>query len=409
MGEATFSGGQILNAATFLPADRSVVYGTASNGGSLGTTCPGCLPTITINFSATVSDFSVLVINGNTVTVTYTVQDNQGGSQSIALVANFLSGSGTLTLPSTGISQVTITSNATPWDFFIDNVSFVPGGLQIIRPNNNDEFHLTDSSFTQTSPITFEAQPIAAGATVNWTLQLNYATSGGYGSFQDIRNFTTDSTTPMHEETYASTGGKITVQAKETGSSPQSASPITFYVVGTAIPEAEITSRLVSLYGGATPNLMTGIAWRESTYHQFVTRSLFGVSALWPTESPPDPASHTRSGGHIGLMQMPVNQADAWDWKANTADGTNFFLTSKLPTAVRLMKAVIASHPGLRQLTPVELEQMAVCLYGDGAKGPYSQQYYVAVPTASGGWDWAVTKANPEGVAYTKFVFSNLR
>lgn len=40
VGVATFSGGQLLNTASFLPADPTTVYGTAFF-------CAGCLPTIT--------------------------------------------------------------------------------------------------------------------------------------------------------------------------------------------------------------------------------------------------------------------------------------------------------------------------------------------------------------------------
>jgi hypothetical protein len=280
---------------------------------------------------------------------------------------------------------------------------FVPALFAVTRPTDGTQFPLTELSETSTGPITFEAGPIASGDTVQWTLQLNYATSGGRGSVQDIRSFSTDSATTTHDETYTAIGGMINVQAKENGSNPQSAKPINIYVVGTDIPDADITSRLVSLYGGATPNLMTGIAVRESSYQQFTMSSLFTVSALWPTES-------YDGGSHIGLMQMPTTQADAWDWTANTADATNFFVSAKLPLATKLMNAIIATHPGLRPLTAAELEHMAVCLYGEGARPKLSQQYYAPIQTAEGGWEWAVNNSgNPKGVAYTNYVFSNLR
>ena len=119
VGIATISGGQLLSAATNLPADRSVVYGTAAF-------CSGCLPSITIAFSQKVSNFSVFVYNGQTFTVTYTVQDDAGGLQTVTLVSNSQSGVATVMLPSTGIRQVTITSNAGQWDFLIDNLRFAP-------------------------------------------------------------------------------------------------------------------------------------------------------------------------------------------------------------------------------------------------------------------------------------------
>lgn len=284
-----------------------------------------------------------------------------------------------------------------------DGLLTIISGFAITKPEENMQFPLTESFYTATSPITFEAGLIATGATVQWTAQLKYATSTGRGSFQDLRNFTTDSTNTTHDETYVGIGGKVTVNAKETGSN-QSAQPITIYIVGKAIPDADITARLDSLYGGATPNLMTGIAARESTYLQFVKRAhLFGVSALWPTES-------YDGGSHIGLMQMPTTEADAWNWTANTQDAVNFFVTAKLPIAIRLTNRIIASHPGLRQLTAVELEHMAVCLYGDGASSNLSKQYYVPYRPASGGWDWGVNNdGNTKGYEYVLYVFSYLR
>lgn len=122
---ATFSGGQILSRATNLPANQTTVYGTAIF-------CSGCLPTITIDFSEAVSEFSVFVMNGQTFTVNYMVEDDQGGMSMISLVANFQSGAGTVSLPSTGIHMVSITSDAGGnWDFLIDNVKFSAAGCVI--------------------------------------------------------------------------------------------------------------------------------------------------------------------------------------------------------------------------------------------------------------------------------------
>jgi hypothetical protein len=120
IGVATISGGQILAGTTYLPADSSVLYGTAYF-------CPGCSPSITITFSAPVSNFSLFLYNGQTFTVTYTVQDQQGNIQTVSLVANNQSGYSTVTLPSTGITQVVITSDTGQWDFEIDNIRFSGG------------------------------------------------------------------------------------------------------------------------------------------------------------------------------------------------------------------------------------------------------------------------------------------
>jgi hypothetical protein len=83
----------------------------------------------------------------------------------------------------------------------------------------------------------------------------------------------------------------------------------------------------------ATPHLLTGIAQVESTYAQFSTRTLYGVSAKWPTEN--FPTKHVPGGTHIGLMQ--VRPADygigaAWNWVENTSSGVALF-QQKLATA----------------------------------------------------------------------------
>lgn len=124
---ATFSGGEILTGETFLPADLTSVYYTSYF-------CDGCLPTITIDFNQKVSNFSTLLLNGRTITVTYTIEDDQGGQQQITLVANFGSGAGTITLPDNNIRQVVISGDADEWDFSVDNVQFSPSGPVLLDP-----------------------------------------------------------------------------------------------------------------------------------------------------------------------------------------------------------------------------------------------------------------------------------
>jgi hypothetical protein len=130
VAKATFSGGQVLNAATFLPANPSTVYGTAHF-------CSGCLPVITIDFSEPVSNVNLLLLNGLTTTQTYTIEDDKGGSKQVTLQPNFESGAETITLPSTGITQVTITGGSGQWDFLIDNIKYGPA----------EEFKISFSAF----------------------------------------------------------------------------------------------------------------------------------------------------------------------------------------------------------------------------------------------------------------------
>jgi hypothetical protein len=250
-------------------------------------------------------------------------------------------------------------------------------------------------------PVSFGAG--GASTAVLWEAVLEYQTSGGRPAtpFRLTRSFQT-SGTGRHEETYTSQGGKVTVTAtlQATGAK---ASPISFFVTGTRVPAADITERLVNLYaGGATPRLMTGITDVESNYLQFKRRSLYGVTAFWPYEA-------YDGGSHIGLMMMPTAQKIdyAWNWQTNASDGVDLF-KQKLASAQRIMTAIIKNHNGLRTLSSVELEHMAVVLYGPAASADRGKQYYVPVQSRKG-WDWIVnTAGNKDGVMYADSCFSRI-
>lgn len=114
---ATISGGQILSNATNLPRNHTTVYGTAFF-------CNGCLPTMTIDFAHPVGDVSLLLMNGQTFTVNYTVTNNIGDLVTLSLPANSQSGANIVHLPAAGVSQVTVTSGTGSWDFLVDNIGF---------------------------------------------------------------------------------------------------------------------------------------------------------------------------------------------------------------------------------------------------------------------------------------------
>ena len=124
---ATFTGGQVLTDATYLPADPTSVYGTSYF-------CTGCADTITIDFAQKVSNFSMLLLNGLYYTVTYTVEDDQGGTQQITIVANGDSGAATVSLAESGIRQVVIAADPTTFDFEIDDVQFSATNVSLIDP-----------------------------------------------------------------------------------------------------------------------------------------------------------------------------------------------------------------------------------------------------------------------------------
>ena len=220
---------------------------------------------------------------------------------------------------------------------------------------------------------------------------------------------------------------------------------MTFYVDGPhvgGIPDNTITGRLDNLYpssqsypAGGTANLMTGVAMHESTYTQFRfplegNSDLFGlygslgIPAKWPYESQQD------GGSHVGLMQVGTTNADAWNWLTNTADAVNLFSGTVSPNKMSIALTYenniingvknpkIAGHIGLRSLTSLERENMALVLYrGAGLSTDLAtrltQQYYAPVCSGTvqstsqglkcqgGTWNWVVNSAGqPVGVAY---------
>ena len=123
---------------------------------------------------------------------------------------------------------------------------------------------------------------------------------------------------------------------------------------------------------------MTGIAAVESSYMQFRTFTLFGRRDLWPLES-------YDSGSHIGLMQVPTNMRDAWSWLANTQTGVRIF-RQKISTAKRKERQIIndfkKKNPDIKikdieKLTGIQIENMALVLYGEHASSGLDKQYYI--------------------------------
>jgi hypothetical protein len=96
--------------------------------------------------------------------------------------------------------------------------------------------------------------------------------------------------------------------------------------------------------------------------------------------------------------------ARAWDWLVNTQAGADMF-----DVKVRMAKAnerkLRQQYPGLRSLTTLETENMALCLYGPGAGGDnLTKQYYIP-QLVNGRWEWVINSANnPTGVEYVSKV-----
>jgi ribosomal protein S19 len=112
-GGATFTGGTILTAETFLPADETTVYATAG----------GLSNPITITDPSGFNNFFFDLYNGQTYADTYVIADNAGHSATFTLAPNVSSGNALVGFPSTG-TQITITAEDPHWDFSIDNVTW---------------------------------------------------------------------------------------------------------------------------------------------------------------------------------------------------------------------------------------------------------------------------------------------
>ena len=165
------------------------------------------------------------------------------------------------------------------------------------------------------------------------------------------------------------------------------------------IPNASVTSELDALYkaspsyptdGTATPNLMTGVAKRESSYTHFRrpdegNANLYnGVDGKWPFEN-------AGGGMYIGLMMIqtasdqtlpPNADPNAWNWVTNATDAVNLFSGTPYPNEIQLattfegyiidgfngtydlLKQSTPGHVGLGTRNGSQVERMALVLYG---------------------------------------------
>lgn len=321
---------------------------------------------------------------------------------SLGTVSNPGRGINTFTAPK-GTHSFTIGSTSDAAGFAIDNLRYTIGPsseLTIQSPGKGSTFGLTENTHTRSPDISFTAGGSGATGPVSWTISMEYDTDRARGLPGLVSSIDTNGTATK-KLYYQSRGGRARITAS---TKDDTACPLEyFYVVGGSIPEREITDRLVLLYRqGETPRLLTGIADKESTYRQFSVRSKYDKQALWPVES-------YDGGSHIGLMQMPSTVQRAWDWQINTQDAADLF-REKLRIAAALERRIIQAHRGLRRLTSVERENMALTLYGPAAAAGLNNQYYRAIQLPDGTYDWTINTANnPAGVQYANDVRSRIR
>jgi len=267
--------------------------------------------------------------------------------------------------------------------------------LEILQPSEGDDFDISQSNCTTTPNITFQGKlsPTDLSANIAWALDLEYQTSAGHGAGTNQREFATQNLA-THAETYASMGGKVSVNASTTihGTSCE-ATAVHFTITGVPIPDATITERLKTLYDpepGGTESICCGIASVESSYIQFKSRTLYGRNDRWPHES-------YDGGTHIGLMQVVTTFSRAWDWFENTGDGVDLY-EANIQQSHNHVNNIRAQHAGLRDLTAVEHENNASSIYRMG------NVYYYRWNGDEENPDWEVNTDNPTGVAYANEV-----
>ncbi len=348
----------------------------------------------------------------------------------------------------TGVWTIEIVSNGVVR--FSEPFELVQGQnspLVILSPTDHQDFDLdAETHFTATEPITFAAQ-VTPPAPVDWEVELEYKPSRPASiTYSDPpRTFTTHPG-ETHDETFDSVGGQLKITATATIGGQTVRACHTATITGAQIPEADITASLVDLYSrGATPRLMTGIAVRESNYLHFCRpdnncttgqRVIYNRNDEWPHESKDETTSH------IGLMQVDTTMTTAWDWQTNAKQAVSLFAGDKLRFArnnerhIRYGdgKAKIPGHRGLRALTDVELENMALVLYGPYAPGTLevpaptlaeklAKQYYIPecllgavvlenqdLECQGGLWVWMPNlTGNPQGVEYADNVRANTK
>lgn len=315
-------------------------------------------------------------------------------------------------------------------DHDVASATFVPACPRLDWPSADQIFPMTLADSTATVPVAYRTD----GPAGNWSTNLTYQTSGGRGSLTTNNNFNTPVNTILNLH-YADFGGRMKATVSAANCQPQS---VTFYLTGGPMNPTAVSNFLVSLYAtGTTPRLFTGVAEVESRSRHFCIPGktcsskqapLYGILQYWPHES-------YDGGSHIGLLMVePKNWGVVWNWKTNATTGVGLFVSEKLRYAKEMENKIrkYRRGPGLPSLTPRQLEDMALVLYGPSAKyGSVDAQYYRAKcssgPTTNvtviennqritykrcggGMWVWDVNdEYNNEGVEYVRDVRRSIK
>jgi hypothetical protein len=303
-------------------------------------------------------------------------------------------------------SQVTLRPGVDGTNFTAVQLTPVPAQLVIVQPAaGQNNAYPAQTNYNSTGPMAFNASLSGTNhpATINWKLKVEYQTPGG-GPYAKEHSFSSANNQTVYQ-TFTAEGGRMTITASVTAGGGRFSKTITNYITGVPIPNATITTRLRSLYtppAGGTTGLLTGIAFKESSYMQFDPNlTKYGLTSRWPVESP---AALYPKGSYIGMMQVPVAMDTAWDWLVNTTQGAAIF-AEKLQLASSYIADIRAQHPSLPALTGVQMENYALGLY----VGSPSRYYVPAeVPSGSGQWQWQTT-SNQSLLNYVSTIRNNIQ
>ncbi len=280
--------------------------------------------------------------------------------------------------------------------------------LGISSPLNNQGFGFNGSvgSYNQVS-IPLNAVSNCSG-TAGWTFSTsyrlitwnNYIYTGSQTSTSQPLNQTVTFTTP------AGNGGIAEMTAAAFGTS-QTVAP---YIDGSTIPNNTIIAYLGQIYGGATPNLLVGVATHETSCAQFywADNQAYALLGYWPFEN------SGRTVPVVGMMQISsasavgLSMAILFDWTANAQAGLTVFQAS-LTNATTMTNQLIAAYPTLPAKTAVQLENDGLWLYGGfggyGTKLLAQPWTLYWIPNASN-TGWVQSTADPDGTAFISAVYT---
>jgi hypothetical protein len=293
------------------------------------------------------------------------------------------------------------------WATLFDSIRIDDYFATIQQPEENEVFPYAPQSPWNSGDVTYSADVTYPAASVDWTVDLQYRTSGNRCTIANCDSSESFSASPGMPEVrqYARKGGRLTVNAVTAEGTPVCGKR-TAYVTATPVPEAAAKAHVLSLYAagaGATPELTWGIAMRESTGRHFCRTgvdctnarpALYGVDAYWPSEA-------GDGGSHVGLMMSAIvagGMTFAWDWMANAnwAIDTHFigFCRGRAVSNMNTMKNALPPSASIRDLSATELENIMLGCYTFGDRGAFDT-YYRTYRVKGNNHDWQRNTSPP--------------